>query len=204
MRRVLLLVALVASACSGGADAATDELCEEGDLACAILDEADLRDVFGDEVEVERAVTVQLGTSVDWCDALVPSPVERVDLGYTATSGTNGVTVAVTSSVLRYEGADAEVTTEVLTSLRQGCSWTEGDVEFRVLDEIDVAGFGDEAVGLLIRAAAGEVEDNAEIIVIRRGDVLSQVGLFPAQDSPVLWDALGRRMDDRLRGVSPQ
>jgi hypothetical protein len=197
---VLLLVVL--SACSGGADAASSDLCEPDDLRCGLLDAADLEEVFGDDIDVSSQPTTQLGEAVDWCDALVPATIERFDQGYAATSLTNGVTVAVSTSTLRFDGADAKVTTEVLTSLRQGCAWTEGAVEFRFLDQIDVAGFGDEAVGLLVRAVVGDVEDNAEVIVVRRGSILSQVGLFPAQESPVLWDALARRMDERLSGVA--
>ena len=202
MRRVLVLVVLLCAACAGGADATSSDLCESGDLACGVLDEADLAELFGEDVEVVSQAVAQLGESVDWCDTIVPSPVERFDQGFAVTSDVDGVTVAVSSTILRFDGADAELTMEVLGALRQGCSWTEGTAEFRFLDDLDVAGFGDEAAGLLVRSVVGATEDNAEVIVIRQGDVISQVGLFPAQASPVLWDALGRRMEDRLTGAA--
>ncbi len=201
MRRVLALLVLVCAACAGGADATDDISCEPDDLACGLLDEADLEQLLGEDIDVTRQPSTQLGDAVDWCDTIVPTPVERFDQGFAATSSVDGVTVAMSSTILRFQGSDAELTMEILRSLRQGCSWTEGDVEFRYLDELDVAGFGDEAVGMLVRSAVAGVEDNAEIIVVRQGDVLSQVGVFPAQASPVLWDGLGRRMEDRLAGA---
>ena len=201
MRSVLLTLALVVAACASGADADVDPGCEPGDLDCAVLVEADLEEIFGEDVDVARQPTTQLGDGVDWCDTIVPSPVERFDQGFAATSTVDGVTVAISSSVLRFDGADAELTMDVLAELRQGCSWTEGEVEFRFLDELDVAGFGDEAIGMLVRAAVSGAEDNAELVVVRQGELLSLVGLFPAQASPVVWDALGRRMEDRLLAV---
>ncbi|MEM9034419.1 MAG: hypothetical protein AAGD18_07495 [Actinomycetota bacterium] len=201
MRRLLLLGVLLLAACSSGAEAGDDELppeCAEGGLLCLLLDEADLAEVFGDDVTIEGQPATQLGATVSWCDRPLPTPVERIDRAFTASSTTNGVTVAVTSTGLRYDGADAEVTVTALRELRQGCSWQEGDATFRFLDHIDVADFGDEAIGLLMRVELDGVSDNTELVFVRHGTFLAQAGFFPAQDSPVLWDAVARRLDERL------
>lgn len=202
MRSWLLVGVALLVACSSGADAAdeADESvgCDDGGLGCVLIDEDDLAEAFGEEVTISPLQTAQLGATVSWCDRPMPAPVERLDRGYGAESQINGVTVALTSTALRYDGADAEVTMTVLSELRQGCSWQEGQATFRFLDHLDVADFGNDTIGLLMQVELGGEQDNAELVVVRSGSVLSQVGLFPAQDAPALWDALARRIDERL------
>ncbi len=209
---VVILVGAAAAIGGGGdadADADTDPDvspgCEGGGLDCALIDTADLVDVLGEEVEVGELAATRASGGTRWCDRPVPAPSEHADAAHRVT-GTDGgleVTVAVTSTVMRFQGADAALAVEAVRGLRQGCDWTDGAVTYRHLDALDVAGFGDEAEGALVRIEAASGEDNAELLYVRRGDLVAQLTLFPAQDDPSLWDALLRRADERLADLAP-